>query len=191
MRKGNEQDFFGMCILQVSLEVALIFTCLHFKWKGVYLITSAIWSILAQSKCQMENWMMFSLASALSIALQFFSGETVFCHCSVTRAAEEGQLVGLPAKISGWFLNEVLKVPPSFTLHHRCLCPRKQLACAWSIKHLLFILLLHLLRLSPTNPQCHVGDLNFCPLPATPALSVEQLIFVWQDLLGVTITFRS
>ena len=141
-----------MCILQVSLEVALIFTCLHFKRKGVYLITSAIWSILAQSKCQVESWMMFSLTSALSIVLQFFSGDCVFCHYSVTRAAEEEQLVGLSAKISGWFLNEVLKVPPSFTLHHRCLCPRNQLACAWSIEHLLFLLLLCLLKLSPTNP---------------------------------------
>ena len=104
---------------------------------------------------------------------------------------EKEQLVGLSAKISAWFLNEVLKVTPSCTIHHYCLCLRNQLACAWSLKHLLFLLLLYLLRLNPTNPQTHVGNLNFCPLPATRALPAEQLILVHHHLLDVTVTCRS
>ena len=120
--------FLGMCILKVSLEVALIFTCLHFKWKGVYLITSVVWSILAQSQCWVESWTVFLLTSVLYIVLQLFLGGCAFCCCTVSRAAEEEQSVGLPAIISGWSLHYVLEVPPAFTLQHGCHCPQNSMS---------------------------------------------------------------
>lgn len=97
-----------------------------------------------------------------------------WCFLSLVSPEQVG---GLSAKISARFLNQLLKVPPNFSPDDRCPCPRNQLSHAWSVKHLLFLLLFYLLRLGLTNPHLHVGNINSCPSSAPPALSVEQLIF--------------
>lgn len=114
-----------LCVLQVSLEAALLFTCLHFKRKGVYLINiSNLVNIGTVRVPSGELGDVFINPGALYGAAVFI-GRWYFLSL-----VSPEQVGGLSAKISARFLNQPLKVPPNFTPDDHCPCPRNQLSHA-------------------------------------------------------------